>query len=115
MSTREPAQIVESVRTHFVERYGREPDGVWSAPGRVNLIGEHTDYNGGLCLPIALPHRTFAAAAVRDDGVLLVCSLQSEGPAEVAIDDIAPGRPGGWASYVAGVLWALREAIARAA
>ena len=109
MSTREPAQIVESVRTHFVERYGREPDGVWSAPGRVNLIGEHTDYNGGLCLPIALPHRTFAAAAVRDDGVLLVCSLQSEGPAEVAIDDIAPGRPGGWASYVAGVLWALRE------
>ncbi|WP_323096160.1 galactokinase [Intrasporangium sp. YIM S08009] len=109
MSTREPAQVIESVRAHFVERYGREPAGVWSAPGRVNLIGEHTDYNGGLCLPIALPHRTYAAAAVRDDGVLRVCSLQSEAPAEVALDDVSPERPGGWASYVAGVLWALRR------
>jgi galactokinase len=110
VSTREPAQVVESVRTHFAERYGREPEGVWSAPGRVNLIGEHTDYNGGLCLPIALPHRTYAAVARRDDGRLRVCSLQSDDVAEVALDDVSPESPGGWASYVAGVLWALREA-----
>ena len=42
----------------FVDMYATAPEGVWAAPGRVNLIGEHTDYNAGLCLPIALPHRT---------------------------------------------------------
>ena len=51
----------------FRETFGEEPEGVWSAPGRVNLIGEHTDYNGGLCLPIALPHRTYAALRRRDE------------------------------------------------
>jgi galactokinase len=109
VSAREPEEVIEGVRARFVGRYGREPQGVWSAPGRVNLIGEHTDYNGGLCLPIALPQRTYAAAAVRDDGVLRVCSLQSDTPVEVALADVSPERPGGWASYVAGVLWALRE------
>ncbi|MGB7962582.1 MAG: galactokinase family protein, partial [Propionicimonas sp.] len=52
----------------FRATYGGEPDGVWAAPGRVNLIGEHVDYNGGLCLPIALPHAAYAAARARDDG-----------------------------------------------
>ncbi|MDQ2782991.1 MAG: galactokinase family protein, partial [Actinomycetota bacterium] len=56
----------EAART-FRELFGQEPSGVWSAPGRVNLIGEHTDYNGGLALPIALPQRTYAAMRLRDD------------------------------------------------
>ena len=51
----------------FVDTYGAAPEGVWAAPGRVNLIGEHTDYNAGLCLPIALPHRTFIALKPRED------------------------------------------------
>ena len=52
---------VKNATDLFRATYGEEPAGVWAAPGRVNLIGEHTDYNAGLCLPIALPHRTFIA------------------------------------------------------
>jgi len=109
VSGRTPEEVVQGVRAGFAERYGHEPDGVWSAPGRVNLIGEHTDYNGGLCLPIALPHRTYAAASRRDDGLLRMASAQQDGVVEVALDDVSPEQPGGWGSYVAGVLWALRE------
>ena len=109
MSGRTPEEVVQGVRAGFAERYGHEPDGVWSAPGRVNLIGEHTDYNGGLCLPIALPHRTYAAASRRDDRLLRMASAQQDGVVEVALDDVSPEQPGGWGSYVAGVLWALRE------
>ena len=93
----------------FTDLYGHAPDGVWSAPGRVNLIGEHTDYNGGLALPIALPHRTSCAASARDDDLLRIASLQEDTPVEVSLDDVAAGSPEGWAAYVAGVLWALRE------
>jgi galactokinase len=94
----------------FTEVFGGAADGLWSAPGRVNLIGEHTDYNGGLALPIALPRRTYAAVRPRDDARLRVASdgIPSE-PVEVALEDIGPGSPGGWAAYVAGVFWALRR------
>ena len=89
-------------------RFGREPQGSWSAPGRVNLIGEHTDYNSGLALPIGLPQRTYALAARRTDDRLRVASLQTGDLVEIAIPQIAPGVPQGWASYVSGVAWALR-------
>lgn len=98
-------------RDLFVTTYGAAPDGVWSAPGRVNLIGEHTDYNGGLALPIALPHRTYAAVARRDDDVVrLVSAQEPSGVREVRLADAVPGAVGGWAAYVVGVAWALREA-----
>ncbi|WP_286967236.1 MULTISPECIES: galactokinase [Arsenicicoccus] len=95
----------------FRETFGAEPSGVWAAPGRVNLIGEHTDYNDGLCLPIALPHRAYAAARRRDDDRLVLVSADiPDSRAEVELSDVAAGTPGGWASYAAGVLWALRDA-----
>ncbi|WP_353950946.1 galactokinase [Knoellia sp. S7-12] len=94
----------------FLARFDQAPEGVWSAPGRVNLIGEHTDYNGGLALPIALPHRTRCAASVRDDDLLQIHSLQEDSFVEVRIYDVAAGHPAGWTAYVAGVLWALRKA-----
>ncbi|HYN65694.1 MAG TPA: galactokinase [Ornithinibacter sp.] len=97
-------RVVDTHRTVF----SADPVGVWSAPGRVNLIGEHTDYNDGLVLPIALPHRTDAACSPRTDDLLRVWSVQTDELVEVAIDDVGPGTPGGWAAYVAGVLWALR-------
>ncbi|TDQ54185.1 galactokinase [Actinorugispora endophytica] len=90
------------------ERFGVEPDGVWAAPGRVNLVGEHTDYNAGLCLPTALPMRTRAAVRRRGDDVLRLVSAQEEHPWTGRVGDIAPGGVGGWAAYVAGVVWALR-------
>jgi galactokinase len=99
--------VVDAVASAFEQVFGQAPEGVWSAPGRVNLIGEHTDYNGGLCLPIALPERTYAAASRRDDRVLRMSSAQQDGVVEVALDDVSPEQPGGWGAYVAGVLWAL--------
>lgn len=98
-------------RDLFARTFGTAPQGVRSAPGRVNLIGEHTDYNDGLALPIALPHRTYAAVARRDDDLVrLVSAQEPTGVREVRLADAAPGTVSGWASYVVGVAWALREA-----
>lgn len=109
--------------------------GTWAAPGRVNLMGEHTDYNGGFVLPFALSQTTTVAAAVRDDRRVTVRSSrddadqsgsegsgedqssadqpsadQSGAAVEFGLDDLAPGEVQGWASYVAGTLWALEQA-----
>ena len=91
----------------FEDEYGRHADGVWSAPGRVNLIGEHTDYNGGLVLPFAIDRRTYCAAALRDDRMLRVRSATVEGESVIAIDDLSPELLSGWAAYALGVAWAL--------
>lgn len=97
----------------FRSLHGHEPDGVWSAPGRVNLIGEHTDYNDGLVLPFALPHRIAVAAARRDDELLTFSTLGADGRVQraepVRLRDLRPGTPGGWPAYPAGVAWVLRE------
>ena len=109
MSGRPPRQVVGDAAAAFEAAFDTAPAGVWSAPGRVNLIGEHTDYNGGLCLPIALPQRTYAAVARRDDDLLRMGSAQRDGLVEVALTEVSPQVPGGWGAYVAGVLWALRR------
>ncbi|QFZ18164.1 galactokinase [Saccharothrix syringae] len=85
-------------------------DGVFEALGRINLIGEHTDYNDGFVLPVALPHSVRVTASRRDDGVLRVASKQAAGVTEVRVTDLAPGAVTGWAAYAAGVVWALRAA-----
>jgi galactokinase len=93
----------------FRAQTGRAPEGIWSAPGRVNLIGEHTDYNDGLVLPFALSLRTAVAAARRRDGMLRITSCQYPGATTVVpIDSLAPLHPGGWPAYIAGVAWSLR-------
>ncbi|MFG2908903.1 galactokinase [Kitasatospora sp. NPDC048286] len=94
----------------FTELYGRPAEGEWAAPGRVNLIGEHTDYNLGFVLPIALPQTVRAQAARREDGLLRLWSAQGGELVTLPVDDLAPGSVSGWAGYPAGVVWALREA-----
>ncbi|MEU0517365.1 galactokinase [Streptosporangium sp. NPDC006007] len=95
-------RVVEAFR----ETFDAEPRGVWHAPGRVNLIGEHTDYNDGFVLPFAVPWGVTAAVSPRADGVVRLWSLQAGTPLTVETLDEAEG----WARYAVGVFWALREA-----
>ncbi|ROS76843.1 galactokinase [Cellulomonas sp. PhB143] len=109
---------VARVRELFGATFGGAGDdavAVWSAPGRVNLIGEHTDYNAGLCLPVALPHRTFVALRRRDDTLVRIASAQERVDGtpqlrELDLADVTPGSVEGWPACVVGVAWALREA-----
>ncbi|AOW87411.1 MULTISPECIES: galactokinase [Streptomyces] len=103
--------VAETVGERFRELYGAEPEGVWAAPGRVNLIGEHTDYNDGFVMPFALPHTAVAAVSRRDDGILRLHSADiAAGPVELRVADLAPGSDKAWTAYPSGVVWALREA-----
>ena len=106
----------EQAAALFRETFDYEPRGVWSAPGRVNIIGEHVDYNGGLCLPIALPHRAFVALSPRSDRMVRLVSTQTRAAVDVLdLDTLGPkGTPGEvtnhWTAYLAGVAWALDRA-----
>ena len=109
-----PKEGAEAATALFREVFEAEPDGVWYAPGRVNIIGEHTDYNGGLALPIALPHRAHLALRRREDRVVRLVSPQTREEVDVMdLDTIGPkGTPGEvahWASYIAGVAWSLER------
>jgi galactokinase len=97
-----------AVRSAFAARFGRAPEGVWAAPGRVNLIGEHTDYNDGFVLPLAIDRRVTVAAARRPDDLLRILSLE-KGTAEVPLVSMRPGAVEGWAAYVAGAVWSLAQ------
>ncbi|GGD63099.1 galactokinase [Microbacterium murale] len=110
----------DDATTLFEQLTGQSPDGIWSAPGRVNLIGEHTDYNDGFVLPFAIPHRTYAAVGMRDDGRIRVAStFADDAPVEVALSELATLFPtptgeapavAEWAAYPLGVAWALQLA-----
>src|SRR5688572_24280919 len=99
------AALVEAFRV----RTDRQPEGVWAAPGRVNLIGEHTDYNDGYVMPSASAQRVLIAAAPRHDGTWRVTSLNNDSTKTFETADLQPGMTG-WQAYVAGVVWALQEA-----
>ena len=95
----------------FERLTGHPPAGSWAAPGRVNLIGEHTDYNEGLVLPFAIAAHAEVAASVRTDDVVRVMSLQHPGDVvEMPVEQIGPGAVVGWPAYILGVVWALRSA-----
>src|SRR5262245_50007524 len=89
-------------RNDFRERFGGAPR-VFSAPGRVNLIGEHTDYNDGFVLPIAINRRTYVAGAPRADRKIRVHSKNLDAIAEFDLDSAASDIERQWFSYVLGV------------
>ncbi|MER7761470.1 galactokinase [Streptomyces sp. NPDC097619] len=107
----EEARRLDRAVAAFTALYGTVPDGVWAAPGRINLIGEHTDYNDGFALPVALPQTTLAVARRRTDGRIRLHSAQGDGRVtELGPEGPAPGAVPGWAAYPAGVHGALTRA-----
>jgi len=107
--------VVDKVVADFVARYGEQPGWVVRAPGRVNLIGEHTDYNDGFVLPLAINRAVAIALRPRPDERVRLHSLDfPEQPAAFALDEVRREQPApageGWAEYVRGVAWALHEA-----
>ena len=103
----------DELRALFADFTGRDADGLWSAPGRVNLIGEHTDYNDGFVLPFAIDRRTLVALGARDDGMLRVASTIGDEVVELPLGELAAaqaaGNLRGWAAYPLGVAWALGQ------
>src|SRR5256714_12854688 len=95
--------LAEAVVAAFTERTGRAPEGVWRAPGRVNLIGEHTDYNDGFVMPVAIGLYTWAAATPRDDRMLVVRSENFDQQVDMDLDRLPGKASGQWSDYVVGV------------
>lgn len=99
----ETANSVTRLGQLFRSQFGADTEGVWSAPGRVNLIGEHTDYNGGFVLPFAIDRRTRVAVRSRNDRKVRVAStFPGSSTATADIDDVGPGTVQGWSAYPLG-------------
>jgi galactokinase len=99
---------LEELISVFTQRYGRRPR-IFHAPGRVNLIGEHTDYNEGFVLPMAIDRGTAVAIDARPDRLLCVRSLDLNRTAWLNLDSLGSGRNGTWSDYVEGVASALAD------
>ena len=101
--------IQNDVLAKFEELFGNEGEiGVYFAPGRVNLIGEHTDYNGGHVFPCALTIGTYMAARKRSDRKVRFYSMNFEslGVIECSLDNLTPKDNGEWTNYPMGIIWA---------
>lgn len=109
----DPDAVSSSVATRFAQVFDREAAGVWFAPGRANLNGEHIDFHGGRCLPMAVRHGTYAAAAPREDGLLRLRTLEPNldtGVVELDADGASAEEPAPeWTRYVSGVRWAMQQ------
>jgi galactokinase len=104
-----PRDLADAVARGYADTFGQQPAGVWFAPGRVNLIGEHTDYNDGFVLPFALSSGVAVAAGPRGDGIA-VWSSQRPGAVAVSLDRLTPGAVDGWSAYPLGMAWSLAQA-----
>lgn len=119
-TTRTDEELATAARRLFMATFAEdeagaaapEPVGVWAAPGRVNLIGEHIDYAGGASIPFALEQNTAVAVRPRTDGAIRIASEFDGSVAQacVPLSSVKPGHPADWAGYVAGAIWAAVEA-----
>ncbi len=105
-----PTARRDALVRQFSELYGAPPVSITRSPGRVNLIGEHTDYNEGFVLPVAIDRSAYVAAAPRSDRTLRVYNAQRDEAAELSLDSLRPGVVRGWAAYVAGMADFLQRA-----
>ncbi|MET0956200.1 MAG: galactokinase [Cryobacterium sp.] len=103
------SDTTQTILSGFRDRFAAEADGLWFGPGRVNLIGEHTDYNDGFVFPFAINRRAVVALAVRDDRMLRVASSFTDEVVEISLDELSPESVSGWSAYPLGVAWALGE------
>ena len=99
----------QEIAAHFTQRFGQPPRWIVRAPGRVNLIGEHTDYNDGFVLPLAIDRAVWIALRPRDDGRVLVHSIDYNESGEFALDGLTHDKAG-WIEYLKGVAWSLQDA-----
>ncbi|AMM19901.1 galactokinase [Frondihabitans sp. PAMC 28766] len=97
--------------TDFSDVFDTEMVGRWAAPGRVNLIGEHTDYNDGFVFPMAIDRTTTITVGRRDDRLLRVASTFEDGLHEMSLDALDPEAMSGWSAYVFGIAWALGQKL----
>ncbi len=95
--------------SEFEKRFGSAPQYVVRAPGRVNLIGEHTDYNDGFVLPMAINRATWVALSPTDDGQVTLYSIDFDEMRQVTLADFA-NVDSGWFEYIKGTLWVLQDA-----
>jgi len=102
--------LTSQVAAGFEKQFGYRPLGVWSAPGRANLIGEHTDYNNGFVLPFGIDKRTYAAVAKREDNKIRVATSFSAELVEIELQDTKPEGLD-WALYPLGVAWVMRQGL----
>lgn len=110
--TRTPDDIAHDAVRLFKEAYGYEPKGVWGAPGRVNVIGDHVDYADGVSIPFALEQLTAVAMASNKAGTYNLVSVAPDGKkmeASVAVDSVGPLSPADWSGYVVGTVWAMAQ------
>jgi galactokinase len=101
--------IRDEAAQRFEELYGYAPHGMWSSPGRVNLIGEHTDYNDGFVLPFAIDRRTVVAVGTRDEPIARVGSSFADELVEIRLAEISPATLSGWSAYPLGIVWSLGQ------
>ncbi|WP_332601536.1 galactokinase [Arthrobacter sp. S2(2024)] len=110
MTSTPDAPAVGALSGLFESTFGSAPDGVWQAPGRVNLIGEHTDYNEGFVLPFAIDKTAKVAVRIRHDSrVRLLSTFGGQGLVEADVDALVPEAAKGWTKYPLGVAWALQQ------
>lgn len=102
--------LTKQTTERFEKQFGYLPAGVWSAPGRANLIGEHTDYNNGFVFPFGIDKRTYAAMSKRDDLIIRIGTSFTEGVVEFELSETEPAVLD-WALYPLGVAWVMREGL----
>src|SRR5262245_24311201 len=101
--------LQQQVTQEFQKRFGTAPSAIVRAPGRVNLIGEHTDYNDGFVLPMAINRATYIALHPRDDEQVVAHSLDFNQTAQFSVSNFE-NEQAGWSEYIKGVTWVLKAA-----